>query len=89
MQHQRIQRLALAEQGQLLFRVDGVEAIGIQVDEPVFLPLGVQQRLHTLQNGMVEAFLVRVGVDDGGLAHGGLPGNRAACDPLACPTLAP
>ena len=89
LQHQRIQRLALAEQGQLLFRVDGVEAIGIQVDEPVFLPLGVQQRLHPLQNGMVEAFLVWVGVDDGRLAHGGLPGDRAACGPLACPTQAP
>ena len=89
LQHQRIQRLALAEESQLLLRVDGVEAIGIQVDEPIFLPLGVQQRLHPLQNGMVEAFLIRVGVDDGGLAHGGLPGNRAACGPLACPTLAP
>ena len=89
LQHQRIQRLALAEQGQLLLRVDRVEAIGIQVDEPIFLPLGVQQRLNPLQNGMVEAFLVRVGVDDGGLAHGGLLGNRAVCGPLACPTLAP
>lgn len=29
LQHQRIQRLAFPEQGQLLLRVDGVEAIGI------------------------------------------------------------
>ena len=61
-----IKRLPLAEQGKFFFAVHGVEAVGAKVGYAVVFSFGLQQRFNALQDGVVEAFFVGVGVDDGG-----------------------
>ena len=66
MAHQRVQRAALAEQGQLLGGVARVEAIGVEVDDVVGPVRLVQGGGGGLEHGVVEGAVVGVGVDDEG-----------------------
>ena len=62
--HQRVQRAALREQGQLLSGHARVEAVGVEVDDVVGPARLVQGGGGGLEHGVVEGAVVGVGVDD-------------------------
>ena len=64
--HQRVQRAALREQGQLLSGHARVEAVGVEVDDVVGPSRLVQGGGGGLEYGVVEGAVVGVGVDDEG-----------------------
>ena len=80
MADQWVQRASLAEQGELLGGVAGVEAVGVEVNDVVGPARPVQGRGGCLEYGMVEGAVVGVGVDDEGasgcLGEGAVAGHQ-------------